>query len=109
MIYLSRWITDDFSGLVPSPDDWTAPTDQPTNNEGLITMRMPESTPRRGSGSPVTLKRLSRKARNLEGSPTPTTERGKRRAARREAALEAASAAALAAHLEADVEGANVS
>ncbi len=52
-------------------------------------MRMSESTPRRGSGSPVTLKRLSRKARTLLVNPTPTTERGKRRAARREAALAA--------------------
>lgn len=52
-------------------------------------MRMTESTPRRGSGSPNTLKRLSRKARTLLVNPTPTTERGKRRAARREAALAA--------------------
>lgn len=73
-------------------------------------MRIAKSTRRRGSGSTVTLKRLSRKARALLVSPAPTTERGKRRAARREADQLAAVAASLeAAALHVNAEGDSVS
>lgn len=71
-------------------------------------MRIAKSTRRRGSGSTVTLKRLSRKARALLVSPAPTTERGKRRAARREAARTAA-APLEAAALHVNAEGDSVS
>ncbi len=43
-------------------------------------MRTPDATPRRGTGTAVT---LTRKNSTTEHNPAPTTERGKRRAARR--------------------------
>ncbi len=43
-------------------------------------MRTPDATPRRGTGTAVT---MTRKNSGMEHNPAPTTKRGKRRAARR--------------------------